>query len=150
MEQISPPAPGSTAPWVAVLWSLVCPGLGEYKVGHRRLGLAILLAVLVAAIWLFVAGYQSVYGLSDLVKGKDPSLAAQPESPGDAVVLVSRLFGAILREYNANRDLIHKPMAGPIWTILVLYLYSMGQAFVLARRARPPAGADTERSCHVS
>jgi hypothetical protein len=131
-----------------MLWSLVCPGIGEYKSGHRSRGLWMIAFFSLASVWLLQTSYGAVFGLSEAVKSRDPSLSEQPEDPGRAIVIAARLASAIHAEYLAQRANIHRRITGPLWTIFVLYAFSIGQACVLARkgRARLPAS----RSDHVA
>lgn len=128
------------SPKGALLWSLVCPGVGEYRVGYRRTGLLLALVFVAACSWLLVASYGAMFVLSDTVKSQDPSLAAHPLDAGHAAGLAVRLAVAIHREYLRQRDEIHSKISGPLLSVFVLYVYSMVQAYVLAgwalKRAR--------------
>jgi hypothetical protein len=121
--------------WRALLWSLFCPGIGEWRLGYRALGLVFTIVFAVLCVWLLVSAYTLVYGLAELVKSRDPSLATPVSSAGDAAATSLRLFLAIHREYMTQRAALHDKLWYPLWAIAVVYFWSMGQAWVLGSKA---------------
>lgn len=119
----------------AAMWSLVCPGVGEYRLGHRGLGVAFGLTFMLSCVWMLVLAYTLVYGIAEQVKTADPTLQAAPVSAGDAAAIATRLGIAIFREYMNQRAMIHDHLKWPLWAIFVLYAWSVGQAWVLGTRA---------------
>lgn len=128
--------------WRSLFWSLFCPGIGEFRLGHRALGLAFTIVFAVLCVWLMTSMYGLVYGLAELVKSRDPSYQVPPASPGDAAALSLRLGLAIHAEYLAQRAQLHDKLWLPIWSIAVVYVWSMIQAWALGAKADREASKD--------
>jgi hypothetical protein len=126
------PAPRTIGPVRALLWSLVCPGMGEYRLGHRGLGLSLALVFFPACGWLLVAGYGSVHAAAIDAIRADPTLAAPGATPDEDTARAVRLTTALVARWTE----IRAPLRLPLVVILVLYVYSMAQAYSLARRRR--------------
>ena len=120
--------------WKAVLWTCICPGLGEYRLGHRALGAAIMVAFLSACGWLLVGSYRAVNEISEYVKSHDPALSMPAESPAEVASQVTRLASAIKAEYDRRSADVHRRVAIPLWILFILYVYSVVQSFVLGTR----------------
>lgn len=118
---------------------MVCPGVGEYRLGHRWLGTVIAVTFLAVCGWLIVGTYSSVNEISEYVKSQDPTLNIPPEGGAESAAFLQRLFGAILAEYQVRRAAIHQRLATPLWILFFLYTYSLVQSFVLGvRKDREP------------
>lgn len=120
---------------------MVCPGVGEYRLGHRLLGAVLATAFLAVCGWLIVGTYSSVNEISEYVKSQDPTLNLPPAGGAESAAFVSRLFSAIFAEYKLRRAAIHQRLATPLWILFFLYIYSLVQSFVLGVRK------DRESSC---
>lgn len=119
----------------------MCPGLGEFKLGRRALGLVIMAAFLSACAWLLVGTYTTITSISEHVKTVDPSLNVPPANGAEATQLVTRLYGAIFTEYQARRDEVHRQLSKPLGLLFILYVYSVVQCGVLGRKRDPNAPA---------
>jgi len=121
----------------SVLATIVCPGLGEWYLGYRRLAASFVILFMIAAGLLLVGSYASVHDLAERAKRQDPQLNEQPMDVGEAVALSIRLYPAIIREYQKDSVAIRKKVGGPLLLIFVLYIWSLIQSVVLAWRDLP-------------
>lgn len=132
----SPPAAAATPRSSGIkelIASIVCPGMGEWMAGYRTRGVGMLGLFGLAAVWLGISFYQTAFELANLVKSKDPLLAAAPD-PDQALAHVARLAAGMLGEYRTHRAAIDAQIGWPLWAMAILYAISVVQAFVLARR----------------
>ena len=130
-------------PVTALVLSVVCPGLGEIKCGHRRLGYALLAAFCVAAVWLMVNAYVTVSAISAEVRAHDSFLSAPPDDPSLAGRFVGELSTKLLAACMARSAEIHEKVGAPFYVTLVLYLISIVEAPLMAAAARRRAAGVT-------
>jgi len=123
------------------MWTCVCPGLGEYRLGHRALGAAIIVVFLATCAWLMAGSYVAVQDIAEQVKSADPSLNVPPETMPEVVSTLTRLYSAILAEYHRRAAEVHAKVLLQLWILFGLYCYSVVQSFALGRRkdAQPAA-----------
>ena len=118
----------------AVLWTMVCPGLGEYRLGHRVLGGLIAVTFIAVCGWLVAGTYSSVNDISEYVKSRDATLELPPASTSEMLTALGRLFAAIHAEYLVRRAAIHHRLSIPLWILFLIYSYSLVQSYVLGVR----------------
>ena len=126
-----------------VLWTLICPGLGEYRLGHRALGASFMLLFLAGCVWLLIGAYGQVTEIAEYVKTTQPHLNAPPESVQAIAEQLKQLFVSIWTEYGNRRTLIHQRLGVQIWGLFGLYCVSLVQSYYLGVRkdraaAEPP------------
>lgn len=126
----------------------MCPGLGEYRLGHRLLGGSIALAFLAACAWLMVGTYFAVDEIAEYVKSRDPTFNLPAQGGGEVAALLGRLMTSILAEYQVRRAAIHQRLYVPLMTLFVLYCYSLVQAYVLGVRKDRAAASELQASAH--
>lgn len=123
-------------PLKALCLSVVCPGLGEMRTGHRKLGWAILGVFVVAAVWFLVAATFTVPIVMDQLRVRIPEMT---QSPADAALAADRAAKVISRlreEVPWMLREIHTRLGAPAWIMFILFFVSVVQAPILASRAR--------------
>jgi hypothetical protein len=115
---------------------MVCPGLGEWRLGYRRRGAAVLLLFFAACAWMGRAFYVVALGLAETAKATDPTLVITSQTSTDIVAIFLRLSFAILKQYRLRREAIHHVIAVPSGLVFGLFCFSLVQAFYLARHQK--------------
>lgn len=133
--------PSRGSGWKAVLWTLICPGVGEFRLGHRALGATIAIVFVAVCGWLVVGTYGMVNDIAEYVKTADPSLNEPPGSGAEVAALVGRLTAAMHTEYQNRRAAINQRMWMPVWILCAMYFYSLVQSYVLGVRKDRAAAA---------